>query len=129
MAMERRTIGVVDDEPSICKALKRLLTSTGFEVITYCSSQEFLDDSSHLELDLLILDVQMPGLTGLDLQKQLKSSGYTTPIIFISANGNAQAKDTAMATGAVGFFQKPVDEKDLLGAIHNSISPKKQTES
>lgn len=95
--------------------------SAGFNVITYGSSHDFLNGSHTVEPDLLVLDVQMPGMTGLDLQNHLISSGYTIPILFISANGNARIKNTAMATGAVAFFQKPVDDKDLLGVIHKSI--------
>ena len=97
--------------------------SSGFNVITYGSCQEFLNDSAGRELDLLILDVQMPTMTGLDLQSYLLASGHAIPLLFISANGNAKTKSTAIARGAVAFFQKPVDEKDLLTAIHKSIGP------
>lgn len=121
MYTEYPTICIVDDEPSVCKALRRLLMSAGFNVITYGSSQDFLNGSHAVEPDLLVLDVQMPAMTGLDLQNHLIASGYTIPILFISANGNARIKSTAMATGAVAFFQKPVDDRDLLGAIHKSI--------
>lgn len=121
MFEEYPTICVIDDEPSICKALRRLLMSSGFSVITYGSCQEFLNDSAGKEPDLLILDVQMPTMTGLNLQSYLLASGHAIPLLFISANGNAKTKSTAIARGAVAFFQKPVDEKDLLTAIHKSI--------
>ena len=123
MCKEYPTICVVDDEPSVCKALRRLIMSAGFNVITYGSGQEFLDDTPAREPDLLVLDVQMPTMTGLDLQKQLIASGRKIPTLFISAHGTAMTKSTAMAAGAVAFFQKPVDEKDLLGAIYKSIGP------
>ena len=123
MFKEYPTICVVDDEPSVCKALRRLIMSAGFNVITYGSSQAFIADPPAREPELLVLDVQMPGMTGLDLQKHLRGSGRAIPILFISANGTAKAKKTAMEAGAVAFFQKPVDEIDLLGAIYKSIGP------
>ncbi|MFT5701716.1 MAG: two-component system response regulator FixJ [Desulforhopalus sp.] len=126
MFREYPTICIVDDEPSVCKALRRLIMSAGFNVITYGSGQAFWDEAPMREPDLLVLDVQMPTMTGLDLQKHLIASGRAIPILFISANGTAKAKSTAMAAGAVAFFQKPVDEKDLLGAIHKSIDPLKK---
>jgi len=116
------TIGIVDDEPSICKALSRLIRSAGFDVITYGSAQAFLDDKPTSEPDLLVLDVRMPGMNGLDLQNHLAASGRTIPIVFITAHENDVAKATAMAAGAVAFFQKPLDEKDLLGVIHKALN-------
>jgi len=116
------TIGIVDDEPSVCKALSRLITSAGFDVITYVSAQAFLDDKPSSEPDLLVLDVRMPGMNGLDLQNHLAASGQTIPIVFITAHENDVEKATAMAAGAVAFFQKPLDEKDLLGVIHKALN-------
>ncbi|MFC1859072.1 response regulator [Thermodesulfobacteriota bacterium] len=118
------TIGVVDDEPSVCKALSRLITSAGFNVNTYDSARAFLNDDRSEEPDLLVLDVRMPGMNGLDLQNHLAASGRTIPIVFITAHENGMTKTTAMAAGAVAFFQKPFDEKDLLGAIHKALNLK-----
>jgi len=116
------TIGVVDDDPSVCKALSRLLKSAGFNVKTYGSAQKFLDDDNTTAPDLLVLDVRMPGMNGLDLQNHLAASGHAIPIVFITAHENGMAKTTAMAAGAVAFFQKPFDEKDLLGAIDKALN-------
>lgn len=121
MCTKYKTICVVDDEPSICKALKRLLMAAGFNVTTYNSGQQFLDESKETEPDLMVLDMQMPNMTGLDLQKHLLTTGRVIPTIFISANGNDKTKNAAMAAGAVTFFQKPVEESDLLSAIHKSL--------
>ena len=118
------TIGIVDDEPSVCKALSRLITSAGFNAITYGSAQAFLDENPTSEPDLLVLDVRMPGMNGLDLQNHLAATGRTIPIVFITAHENELAKAMAMASGAVAFFQKPLDEKDLLGAIHKALNLK-----
>ena len=122
MTKRRITICVVDDEPSVCKALSRLITSAGFKVITYDSAQAFLEGDHTEGADLLVLDVRMPAMNGLDLQNHLAASGRAIPIVFITAHENAMAKTTAMAAGAVAFFQKPLDEKDLLGAIYKALN-------
>ena len=116
------TIGIVDDDPSVCKALSRLIKSAGFNVKTYVSAQKFLDDDHTKEPDLLVLDVRMPGMNGLDLQNHLAASGHAIPIVFITAHEDGMTKTTAMAAGAVAFFQKPLDEKDLLGAIDKALN-------
>jgi FixJ family two-component response regulator len=116
------TVCVVDDDPSVCKAMGRLIKSAGFKVKTYDSAQRFLDENHTTEPDLLVLDVRMPGMNGLDLQNHLAASGRAIPIVFITAHENGRAKTTAMAKGAVAFFQKPFDEKDLLGAIYKGLN-------
>ena len=116
------TICVVDDDPSVCKALSRLIKSAGFNVKTYGSAQKFLDDDATEKPALLVLDVRMPGMNGLDLQQHLAASGHTIPIVFVTAYENDMAKSKAMAAGAVAFFQKPFDEKDLLGAIYKALN-------
>jgi len=120
----RKTICVVDDDPSIGKALSRLIKSSGFRVKTYGSAQKFLDNDHTGRTDLLILDVHMPGMNGLDLQNHLMALGYTIPIVFITAYEDDTTKKKAMVAGAVAFFQKPFDEKELLAAIYKGLSLK-----
>ena len=115
------TICVVDDEPSVCRALRRLMMSAGFNVVTYGSARAFLEDGRAETPDLLILDVRMPGMNGLDLQHHLAAIGSATPIVFISAHEENMVRVNAMGAGAAAFFQKPVDEADLLGAIHEIL--------
>lgn len=115
------TICVVDDEPSVCKALRRLISSAGFNVNTYLSARAFLDDLPARTPDLLLLDVQLPDMTGLELQRHLVASGQTTPVVFITAYENDMSRIKAMEAGAVAFLQKPVDERELLGAIHEAL--------
>jgi FixJ family two-component response regulator len=117
-----KTICVVDDDPSVCKALSRLIKSVGFRVKTYGSAQEFLDVGHTEGADLLVIDIRMPGMNGLELQSHLAASGHTIPIVFITAYENGMSKTKAMTAGAVAFFQKPFDEKDLLGAIYNGLN-------
>ena len=123
MTKRRITIGVVDDDPSVCKALSRLIKSAGFNVTTYASAQEYLDDDHSEGHDLLVLDVRMPGMNGLELQNHLVASGRAIPIVFITAYEDGMEKTKAMAAGAVAFFLKPFDEKDLLGAIYKALTP------
>jgi two-component system, LuxR family, response regulator FixJ len=127
MSHKTPTVCVVDDEPSVCKALRRLMMSAGFNVITYGSAQAFLDDYKAKTPDLLILDVRMPGMSGLDLQDHLIGGGCRTPIVFITAYENHDVLIRAMGNGAAAFFQKPVDEVDLLGAIHKSLGLARQS--
>lgn len=124
MTKSSKTICVVDDDPSVCKALSRLIRSARFRVRTYGSVQAFLDDNHTEPADLLVLDIQMPGMNGLNLQSHLTASGNTIPIVFITAYENGIAKTRAMAEGAVAFFQKPFDEKDLLRAIYKGLNLK-----
>ncbi len=128
MSSKSPTICVVDDESSVCKALRRLMVSAGFNVTTYGSARAFLDDNRAEPPDLLILDVRMPGMDGLDLQRHLAAAGSKIPIVFISAHENSIVRINAMKAGAVAFFQKPVDEADLLGAIHKALAGADQPE-
>ena len=121
MTDNNTTIWVVDDDPSVCNALKRLLKSVGLSVKTYASAQEFLDDSHMEDSGLLILDVRMPGLSGLELQKQLAASGSEIPIIFITAHDNGDTQKKAIEEGAKAFLHKPFDEQDLMDAIYAVI--------
>jgi FixJ family two-component response regulator len=108
---------VVDDDPSSRSALGRLLKSAGFRVNLFTSAQEFLDFDPVEPDAVMILDVRMPGLNGLELQKRLMDSGETLPIIFLTAFEDPRARRAALQCGAVAFLQKPVDEKVLFEAI------------
>jgi FixJ family two-component response regulator len=111
------SIYVVDDDLSSRSALGRLLKSAGFPVKLFASAQEFLDFDPVEPESVMILDVRMPGLNGLELQKRLMNRGETLPIIFLTAFEDPQARRAALQRGAVAFLQKPVDEKVLFEAI------------
>ena len=110
-------IYVVDDDESARMGLRRLLRSSGFQVEIFGSAQEFLDHGPVEEGGLIILDVRMPGVNGLELQKRLATKGSKLPIIFITGFEDPLARGEALKSGAIAFLQKPVDEQTLLGAI------------
>jgi FixJ family two-component response regulator len=112
---------IVDDDMSIRDALSTLIRSVGLEVRTFASSAEFLDAALPDVPTCLVLDVRLPGLSGLDLQRELARTGVHIPIIFISGHGDIPMTVRAMKAGAVEFLLKPVREQDLLDAITQAI--------
>ncbi len=112
---------IADDDPSVRKGLERLIKSVGFKVETFASSEEFLQRKRYSGPSCLVLDVRMPGLSGIDLQKELAQKGISLPIIFITGHGNIPMSVKAMKDGAVDFLPKPFDDKELLSAIDRAI--------
>jgi FixJ family two-component response regulator len=110
-------IYVVDDDESARVGLRRLLRSSGFQVEIFGSAQEFLDHGPIENGGLIVLDVWMPGINGLELQKILLAKGSKLPIIFITGFEDSLARSEALKSGAIAFLQKPIDEQTLLGAI------------
>ena len=115
------TVFLVDDEAPVLKAISRLLRSSGFNVETFRSPQEFLDAYDSNTTGCLVLDVAMPGLSGLDLQEALCSKGIELPIIFLTGRGDVPMSVHAMKRGAVDFLLKPVNDKELLKAVRDGI--------
>lgn len=115
------TVFLVDDEASVLKALSRLLRSAGLNVETFGSPQEFLQHHDPHAHGCLVLDVAMPGLNGLDLQRALAAKGTELPIIFLTGRGDIQMSVEAMKQGAVDFLTKPTNDEDLLAAIRAGI--------
>jgi len=115
------TIFIVDDDESVLKALKRLIKLAGFKVETFASAHAFLKCGYGERAGLLVLDVRMPEMSGVELQKRLVESGSKMPIIFITAHGNAETCRLATESGAVAFFQKPFEDHALLDAIRTGL--------
>jgi FixJ family two-component response regulator len=115
-------IYVVDDNESVRRGLRRLLQSAKLQVQTYASAMEFLNSDYREENACLIADVRMPGLSGLDLQRELLAKGSTIPVIFITAFDTPETREQARALGAAGYFRKPVDDQALLDAIQWALS-------
>jgi FixJ family two-component response regulator len=112
---------VVDDEPTVCASIKRLVRSVGIEAQTYSSAQEFLRGKRPDVPGCLVLDVRLPDLSGLDLQQELAKANITLPIIFVTGHGDIPMSVRAMKAGAVEFLTKPFREQDLLEAIQHGI--------
>ncbi len=118
---EGPTVFVVDDEPVIRASLQRLLESVSLRVETYASASEFLDALKPGRPGCLVLDVRMPGISGLDLQERLSTLGIDLPIIFVTAYGDVPMAVRALKGGAVDFVQKPFNSQALLDRIHVAI--------
>jgi FixJ family two-component response regulator len=115
------TVFVVDDDPAVLKALTRLLLASGREVQAYSSPREFFDRHDRVAPGCLVLDVAMPGWSGLDLQQELAASGAERPVVFITGQGDIPTSVRAMKAGAVDFLTKPFDEAQLLAAVQAAI--------
>ena len=120
-------IAIVDDDPSVRKGLQRLIRSAGWRAETFASAQEFLARSRAESPNCVLLDLQLPGVSGLDLQKRMAEVGLETPIVFLTGHGNIPASVQAMKAGAVQFLTKPVDEQELLQAIEEAVERDRRT--
>ena len=112
---------VVDDDASLREALSSLVRSAGLRVETYASAHEFLQTTRPNAASCLVLDVRLPGLSGLDLQRELAKSGESLPIIFITGHGDIPMSVHAMKAGAAEFLTKPFSDDDLLSAIEDAL--------
>jgi len=115
------TVCIVDDDDSVRRGLARLLRSVGYRVETFASAREFLQREASDGLGCLVLDVRMPGESGLDLQQILVAQGRNIPVIFITGHGDIAMAVRAMKMGAVDFLTKPFDDQVLLDAIQQAL--------
>jgi len=114
-------IAIVDDDPSVRRGLQRLIRSAGWKAETFASAQEFLARPRTAFPSCLVLDLQLPGLSGLDLQKRMTEVDLGVPIVFLTGHGDIPASVQAMKAGAAEFLTKPVDEQELLHAIQEAV--------
>ena len=112
-------ISVVDDDRSMGRMLARTIGAAGLKVAVFTSAEEFLGSERLHDSACLVLDVDLPGMSGLELQQQLKDSGQRIPIIFISGQATERTRERALSAGAVGFFDKPFSISSLLTAIQS----------
>jgi FixJ family two-component response regulator len=115
------TVFIIDDDQSALEALSRLLRSFELDVAAFASPQEFLERFDPAQPGCLVLDVYMPGLNGLELQRELAARGSELPVVFLSGHGDIPLSVRAMKQGAVDFLTKPVLGLDLLDAVHTAI--------
>ena len=114
-------ISIVDDDESIRAATKALLRSVGYEVETFASAELFLESEALRETDCLVLDVRMPGIDGLELQRRLNAAQSRVPIIFVTAHDDKSHRTAAMDAGAANFFHKPFEANAFVAAIQAAL--------
>ena len=114
-------IAIVDDDDVVREAMKSLMRSLGYNASTFGSADEFLKSEQVSNTSCLITDVQMPGLSGLDLQDRLLAQGHRFPIIFITGHLDENLRANAMKAGAVAFLSKPVNPDHLLGYLDRAL--------
>jgi FixJ family two-component response regulator len=115
-------ISVVDDDRSVVEAIVSLLESVGYTAAGFVSAQDFLDSPYLRRTACLILDVRMPGMGGLELQRRLAAEDIRTPIIFITANGDLEVSAGALGAGAVACLRKPFNQESLLTALRSALA-------
>lgn len=118
---------VVDDDAAVCDSLRFLIESVGLQVRTFSSADEFLAAYTPDQPGCLVLDIRMPGMSGLELQEQLAKRGYTLPVIIITAHGDVPSAVRAMHAGAVDFMSKPFNDQSLLDRVHQALAKDAQT--
>jgi FixJ family two-component response regulator len=121
MTEVKPTVFVIDDDASMRRGLSYLLQSAGYTVEIYSSAEQFLTREHFEGVGCIVLDVQMPGLSGMDLQDELNKADYSMPIVFITGHGDIPTSVRAMKKGAVDFLMKPFDDKELLQAVEKAI--------
>jgi FixJ family two-component response regulator len=115
-------IGVIDDDESLCRSMSRLLRAAQFQPITYPSAEAFLADTQRPKFDCLLLDIQLKGISGLDLSQRLSAVKDITPVIFITAYDDPEVRAQAEASDCAGYFRKTDSGSDVLAAIYRVIS-------
>jgi len=121
MSIARANVTVVDDDVLVLRSLDRLLQSAGFEVEVFSSPKDFLEKRTANPAGCIVMDLSMPGISGLELQQALFGTRDGRPVVFISGQGSVPASVQAMKAGAVDFLTKPIDEAQLLGAVRVAL--------
>lgn len=119
---KKAMISIVDDDKSVREAAGRLLKSLGYATATFASAEEFLQSGRLQETACLITDVQMPGMSGIDLQDHLSARGDLMPVIFVTAFPEEALRQRALGAGAVGFLTKPISVQSLIACIDKALA-------
>jgi len=127
--MSGPTVFIIDDDPSVRKSLSRLVRSLGFGSESFASAEEFLGRERYDGVGCIVLDVRMPGLSGMELQNELVKGEFSMPIIFITGHGDIPMSVQAMKKGAVDFLPKPFDDDELLEAVQKAIEKDREAKA
>ena len=114
----RHVVGVIDDDTSVRSALLRLFRTAGFEVSVYATAEEYLSQAEANDVECLVIDVRLPGMSGLELLTQVRP---TMPALIMTAQEDNSVREKAMAAGAAGFFLKPFDNRQLVSSVQHAI--------
>jgi len=120
--MARHRIAVIDDDTSVRNALRRLFRCADHDAKSYESGREFLNDLEHQVPDCLVLDLHMPEMSGIELQKHLLAHGFDLPCVMITGHDEEGSKEACLAAGASRYLRKPIDETTLLQAVDQAIA-------
>jgi FixJ family two-component response regulator len=120
-SIKQALIAVVDDDQSVCEALESLLASIGMDAATFCTARSFLESPRFPSVDCAILDVSMPEMDGIELQRQLVAT-HPIPVIFITAHWDEKTRQQAMQAGAVRFLSKPFSDDALIDALQSALN-------
>jgi len=123
---EQETIYLVEDDSSLRTAVRRLLRSAQYRVLTFASAEEFYRSDFKTSPGCLLLDIRLPGISGFELQARLLNAGIRMPVIFITGQDRAGMEEYARQLGASAYLRKPVDEETLLAAIRQAMKPVSQ---
>ena len=115
-------VAVVDDDEELCRSFGRLLRAAGFQPITYASAEALLADTKHPQFDCLVLDIELSGISGIELAERLLATGCSTPFIFISSHEHLNARARAQVPGAAAYFRKTDSGADVLDVIRRCVS-------
>ena len=118
-------IAIVDDDASLCQAMERLLRAAGYQSCSYLTAEAFLQNRGSVSPDCILLDIQLGGMSGFDLQRLLAASGTTTPVIFITAYDDPETRKKALQTGCMAFLRKNDSSEAVLDAIRRACSSRK----
>lgn len=123
MTGNSHVVGVIEDDISVRAALRRLFRSAGFEVSVFATAEEYLKDPHRAEIDCVVTDVRLPGISGLDLLELVRAESSARVVaVVITAHDDQQVRNRAVAAGAVGFFLKPFDNQQLKSVILQALS-------
>ncbi len=114
-------VAVVDDDESVCRSFSRLLRLAGFQPVTYASAEALLQDDKRPRFDCLLLDIQLEGMSGLELSRRLAAVKDSTPVIFITAHDDPEVRSQALASGCAGYFRKTDSGEEVLNAIRRAV--------
>ena len=121
-ANETRLVSIVDDDESLRRSVKNLLTSVGFQVETFASAEAFLQSAHRADTRCVVLDLRMPGMSGLDLLTHLAATGSPIPVVILTAHSDDEARRRMLQAGAVAFLGKPFHGEALLGAVRRALA-------